>query len=119
MKKNLRKVFCLVMVLVFAISLSACSADPNCGKYVCKTVQVDDMTVAVGNVFSNGASIELKQAGACDFVLDGVKYEGSWNSDGNKITLKIEEEQIEGSVSGNTLSIEKPFDVGMTMVFEK
>ena len=119
MKKHIKKVFCIVLALVLTMSLSACSADPNCGNYVCKTVQVDDMTGPVSNVFAGGASIELKQAGACDFILDGVKYEGSWKSDGSKVTLKIEEEQIDGTVSGNTLSIEKPFDVGMTMNFEK
>ena len=125
MKKHLRRIVCVVMVLVLTVSLSACSADPNCGKYVCKTIQVSgestgDITVDVNQVFTNGgASIELKEAGACDLILDGVKYEGSWKSDGSKINIKIEDDDIEGVVSGNTLTIDKLFDVTMTMNFEK
>ena len=100
MNKHLRKIVCVVMVLVLAFSLSACSADPNCGNYVCKTIQVSgestgDITVDVNQVFKNGgASIELKEAGACDLILDGVKYEGSWKSDGSKINIKIEDDDI-------------------------
>ena len=125
MNKHLRKIVCVVMVLVLAFSLSACSADPNCGNYVCKTIQVSgestgDITVDVNQVFKNGgASIELKEAGACDLILDGVKYEASWKSDGSKINIKIEDDDIEGVISGNTLTIDKLFDVTMTMNFEK
>ena len=77
------------MALVLTMSLCACSTDPNCGSYVCKTVTVGDITVNVNEAFVNGASLELKQAGACDVVLDGKKYEGSWKSEGSQVTIHL------------------------------
>ena len=118
MRKYIKKALCIVMALVLTMSLCACSTDPNCGSYVCKTVTVGDITVNVNEAFVNGASLELKQAGACDVVLDGKKYEGSWKSEGSQVTITLEEEPSVGTISGNTISIDI-FDIGMTLIFEK
>ena len=118
MKKALRKMICLIMVLVFAMSLSACSADPNCGKYICKTVTVGDITVDAGEAYVNGASIELKKAGACDVVLDGTTYLASWKNNNGSITISLQETDSVGTIAGNKLTIDL-FGVGMTMTFEK
>ena len=118
MKNYIKKALCIVMALILTMSLCACSADPNCGSYVCKTVTVGDITVNVNEAFINGASLELKQAGLCEVILDGSKYEGSWKSDNNKITINLEEEPSTGTISGNTLNIDL-LDLGMTLSFEK
>ena len=118
MKKYIKKVVCLVMVLALTLSLCACSADPNCGKYTCKTVKVDDLTVDANEAFINGASIELKTAGACTVVLDGATYDGSWKSKDNQVTVTLEGTDSVGTISGNTLTIDL-YTVGMTMDFVK
>ena len=118
MKKHIKKVLCIVLALVLTMSLCACSEDPNCGSYVCKTVTVGDITVNVNEAFVNGASLELKQAGACEVLLDGTKYEGSWKSEGSSVTVTLEEEPSVGTISGNTISIDL-LDLGMILVFEK
>ena len=118
MRKHIKKALCIVMALVLTMSLCACGADPNCGSYTCKTVSVGDITVNVNDAFVNGASMELKQAGACEVLLDGSKYEGSWKSEGSSITITLEEEPSVGTVNGNTISIDI-LNVGMTLTFEK
>ena len=118
MKKIVKKGLALCLMIVMAMSLCACSADPNCGKYVCKNVKVGDITVTAGEAYPNGASIELKTAGACTVILDGVKYDGSWKSENNQVTINLEEEPSTGTVAGNTLTIDL-LGVGMTMEFVK
>lgn len=118
MKKYVKKVICLVLALALAMSLCACSADPNCGKYTCKTVKVDDLTVNANEAFINGASIELKTAGACTVILDGAIYDGSWKSKDNQVTVTLEGTDSVGTISGNTLTIDL-YAVGMTMDFAK
>ena len=51
MNKFVKKALCIVMALVLTMSLCACSSDPNCGSYVCKTVTVGDITVNVNEAF--------------------------------------------------------------------
>ncbi|MCR5206754.1 MAG: hypothetical protein K6E47_17125 [Lachnospiraceae bacterium] len=118
MKRMFKKAVALIMVAVLAMSLCACSADPNCGKYICKSVKVGDITTSASETYPNGASIELKTAGACTVILDGAEYKGSWKSDNNNVTITLEGEESKGTVSGNTLTIDI-YDVGMEMTFEK
>ena len=118
MKNHIKRALCLVMVLMLTMSLCACSTDPNCGKYVCKTVKVDNLTVNVNEAFTNGASIELKAAGACSVVLDGATYDGSWKSKDNQVTVTLEGTESTGIIAGNTLTIDL-YGVGMTMDFTK
>ena len=118
MKKFVKKGLALVLVVVLAMSLCACSQDPNCGKYVCKSVKVGDITVSAAEAYPNGASIDLKVAGACTVVLDGAEYNGSWKNENNNVTITLEGEESKGTISGNTLNIDI-YDVGMMMTFEK
>lgn len=108
------------MVLVLVLSLTACAADPNCGTYVLKTLTVDDIKAEAGTGEDKiiDAKIELKKAGACDVVLDGATYAGSWKSDNNSITISLQETDSVGTISGNTLSIDL-FGIGMMMEYEK
>ena len=118
MKKVVKKGLALLLVVVLAMSLCACSKDPNCGKYVCKSAKVGDISVNASEVYPNGASIDLQTAGACKVVLDGAEYSGSWKSENSTVTITLEGEESKGTVSGNTLTIDI-YDVGMTMVFER
>jgi len=118
MKRSIKRALCMVMVFVLAMSLCACSADPNCGKYVCKDVKVGDISVSAQEAYPNGSSIELKTAGACTIILDGAVYEGSWKSENSNVTITLEGEESTGSISGNTMTIDI-YNVGMTMTFER
>ncbi|MBO4510612.1 MAG: hypothetical protein J5718_04625 [Lachnospiraceae bacterium] len=118
MNRVVKKGLALLLVVVLAMSLCACSKDPNCGKYVCKSAKVGDITVAANEVYPNGASIDLQTAGACKVVLDGAEYSGSWKSENSNVTITLEGEESKGTVSGNTLTIDI-YDVGMTMTFER
>ncbi|MBR4344446.1 MAG: hypothetical protein IKP88_17395 [Lachnospiraceae bacterium] len=118
MKKMIRKMACLMLALILVMSLTACSADPNCGKYICKTVSVGEITVDASNAYVNGASLELKKAGACDVVLDGTTYLGSWKSTDSTLTISLQETDSVGTIAGNKITIDL-FGVGMTMTFEK
>jgi ABC-type phosphate transport system substrate-binding protein len=122
MSRIIKRVVCVIMVLVMAMSLCACSKDPNCGLYVCKDVTVGDLTVPAQEgatpPFVNGASIELKTAGACTVNLDGAQYEGSWKSNDNGVTITLEGTESTGTISGNILSIDL-YSVGMQLSFEK
>jgi len=118
MKRIVKKGFALILVVILAMSLCACSQDPNCGKYTCKSVRVGDITVDAKEAYPNGTSIDLKSAGACTVVLNGVAYEGSWKSENSQVTISLEEEPSTGTVSGNTLSIDL-LGVGMIMELQR
>ena len=108
------------MVLVMVLSLTACAADPNCGSYVLKSLTVDNIKseAVSGEKKIIDAKIELKKAGACDVILDGAVYAGSWKSENNSITISLQETDSVGTISGNTLSIDL-FGIGMMMEYEK
>ena len=118
MNKLIKRVLCVILVLVLSLSLCACSADPNCGLYTCKTVTVGDLSVNADKAYVNGASIELKTAGACTVNLDGAQYDGSWKSGDNSVTITLEGTDSVGTINGNTISIDL-YGVGMTMDFVK
>lgn len=122
MRRIIKRAVCLIMVLVMAMSLCACSKDPNCGLYICKNVTVGELTVPASDgatpPFVNGASIELKTAGACTVNLDGAQYEGSWKSNDNGVVITLEGTESTGTISGNTLNIDL-YSVGMDLSFER
>ena len=118
MKGMIKRFLCLAIAMILVLSLSACSADPCCGKYVLKTAKVDDITVDADDAFVNGASIELKSTGACEVVLDGATYKASWKRADSKLTITLQETESEGILSGNTYTVDL-FSVGMTLTFEK
>ncbi len=118
MRKISRNILCVILILVMALTLCACKADPNCGVYVADSVEIGDYTFDISAAYEEGASFDLQEAAACTVTLDGKAYEGTWSSEGNKVSIVIEEEESEGTIADGVLSIDL-YKKGMTMVCPK
>lgn len=107
MKNNFRKLTCVILALVLCLSLAGCKSDPNCGLYKAETVEVDDVSFNITDVFSNGASIELKDGAICKLILDGDEYPGTFTTEENgKVTITLKENDSVGTIADGVLSID-------------
>ena len=118
MRISAKKILYVVLMFVFAMSLCACKADPNCGTYICKNVEVENISVDGKEAFINGAEIQLLKAGECKVILDGVEYKASWTRKDNDVTIDLQETPSTGKLEGNKLIIDL-FGFGMNLTFEK
>lgn len=112
---NLKKFLCAVLVLCMSLALCACKADPYCGVYKAKSVEINDMSFDITEAYEKGASLDLMEAAQCTLTLDGKEYEGTWSSEGNKVKVVIEEEESVGVIEEGILSIDL-YGTGMTMI---
>ena len=73
----MKKVLTLVLALALTLGLTACggggSSDPNAGVYQATAIEMWGVELAVDEVYTNGASLELKDGGKATINLDGTK----------------------------------------------
>ena len=105
-----------------ALALAGCTKDTTyaaAGTYKLVEIQSDDpeeaMTaedIAILDAFGLSTTLELRSDGTATWTIVGVPVELTWEN----TTITLEEETIEFTVSGKTLTLA---DGGSAMVFEK
>ena len=118
----MKKSIAIVMALLMTLALCACtgngsgtkSSDPNLGVYKATTGEMSGFEVALTDMFEQGFSIELKEKGKCDLVVDGQKASGKYTIDGNSITIKGGGMELSGTIGNGVMKLDYS---GVTFTF--
>ena len=108
------------LLLGLLLGLSACqrgpqeadadSDDPNVGKYWCKTIQMEELTLHESDEW-----MELRPDGTLSFFLTGEPDEAVWKCSGTQFTMTISGERVGmGTLSEGVLTVDL---MGMTYTF--
>ena len=132
-KKNKALITTIIIVAVIGLLVGAFfilkpyifSSSPV-GTYVVKSLDGEDVQETIEmykeygydvNSAEDFMAVELKDGGKCVWKELGRSYEGEWKQDGDKITLTMEGQSIQGTLKGKELSLSN--SSGSTAVFVK
>ena len=112
----------LILILVLALGggKSEAPADPNLGIYRLYSGSSMGIEVAVGDMFENGFTIELKEKGKCTISVDGETARGSWELDEDgEIELEGGGVDLEGILDNGSMILRDVMGSGVDMTFRK
>ncbi len=121
----MKKVGLIILALIMLVSFTACggksskSDDPNVGMWNAVSASMMDMTMDISEVFDEGASLELKENGKYELILDGEKAYGKWWYEDGGLVLSIEGVDFPGNVDNDILILTNMMDMGLDLIFEK
>ena len=110
----MKKAISAILAIVLILGIAACdsggnggngSDDPNQGVWIAYTVDLMGMVVEVDEVFSSGATIELKRNGNCTITFDNESEDAKWTLSGNALTIEDGSDSITGTIEGNILTL--------------
>ena len=118
----MKKSIAILMALLMTLALFACtgnasgtkSSDPNLGVYKATTGEMSGFEVALTDMFEQGFSIELKEKGKCELLVDGQKASGKYTIDGNAITIKGGGMELSGTIKDGVMKLDYS---GVTFTF--
>ena len=106
----MKKVLTLVLALALTLGLTACggggSSDPNAGVYQATAIEMWGVELAVDEVYTNGASLELKDGGKATINLDGTKSSCKWTLEGTDLSLDISGEVSTGTLENGVIKLD-------------
>ena len=121
MKKTRSIAVVVLTALLSLVLLTACGKAT--GKYKFKSLSSEGSTMtaeaisSMGGIDASQMYLELKADGTFTMNVPGEDAaSGKWSQSGSKITLTAEDETIEGTLKGKTITISEG---SMSMVFEK
>ncbi len=121
MKRKSRRIF--TVVLIFAVLImTGCSSveeSPCAGKWVGITGEMWGITVSVEEVFGGDFEFEVKNNGKVVFTAGETTGTGKWIVDGDQFILKIEGEEMVGTIGEDTITFDDMLGSGVKMVFAK
>lgn len=107
---KMKKVFSLMMVLLLAVSVTACGGSSGradealTGKYIGVTGTALGITLSGEDMA--GYSLELKSGGKAVLELDGDSTDGKWINDDTTVTLTIDKTDMVGKLGEDTIVFE-------------
>ena len=120
----MKKTICTVLVLVLCVSvLAACgggggsSDNPNVGTWTAVSVEAFGMESDIKEVFSGGATLELRANGNVNMSFDGDKANGKWTGSAIRLTLTVGGVDYPCTIDGDALVFEMMDD--MFVIFTK
>lgn len=120
--KKLRKMFAAVlavaMVCCFSVWLAACGNASVVGTWYFDSMKVNAGGVEISHEVGKEADgitftkefmkIEFKSDGSYEMISNmspGVSVSGTWAQDGNAVSITVDGETLEGTISGNKLTL--------------
>jgi len=106
----MKKVFSLMMVMLLAVSVTACGGSSGradealTGKYIGVTGTALGITLSGEDMA--GYSLELKSGGKAVLELDGDSTDGKWVNDDTTVTLTIDKTDMVGKLGEDTIVFE-------------
>ncbi|MCR4805579.1 MAG: hypothetical protein K5981_07985 [Clostridia bacterium] len=122
MTKKAKKMTALLMVLAMAIGLAACTqgarADAQLqGKYT--AVAGEAMGVTLLGEDLEGFDMELQSGGKGTAVIDGKEWKMSWSNDDETVTIKLDGEELKGTLGEDIFVIDDIGGSGLKVTFAK
>lgn len=121
----MKKIGYIFLVLIMLVNLSACgskrakSKDSNVGMWKAVSASMMGVTQDIKDVLEKGASLELKENGKFNMVLDGKKVSGKWLYKDGKLTLSEKKREYGGTIEEGVLTLNKMLGIGLDLTFEK
>lgn len=129
MKRHVGKIsLCLVLTLILAcFSLGGCGGasgkaeenNPYEGKWVAVSAQMMGMSVSVEESFGDAFEFEVKNKGKISFTVGDETGKGKWSLNGDQFTLKIEGEDMVGTIGDNAITFDDMLGTGIKVIFAK
>lgn len=121
--RKMKKILTLMMSLVVALTLTACSGDSGIsGTYELVQMKYNGIVVNPGDALweqatgGKSATITLNNDGSCSADIYGQTGEGTYKEDGSTVTITIDGDALDFTINDDQLTAENS---GVTMVFEK
>ncbi|MCR5356466.1 MAG: hypothetical protein K6E63_03595 [Lachnospiraceae bacterium] len=121
MKKKGFTILNCLLVLLMAVTLTACkgddgsASDPNLGTYEGQSAEMSGFTVGVDQLFEEGISVELKKKGKGKIRCDGATDSLKWTLDGDKFHAEGGGNEYDGTVSEGVMVLEDILGTGMSV----
>lgn len=99
-----KKILSMFAALCLLVSLAACGKSPAedsalLGLYFCVDTVSSGEGVDPFEVFPLGACVELMEKGRCRVSMNGESFSGTWETEGEKLTLTVDGSVTVGSLS--------------------
>lgn len=91
MKRFIRALTVTTLLVLSALTLSACSAkSEHIGLYECAYIRSQGDSFPVEDVFDEGAALELDTGGKAALRLNSAEYPAHWSESGGELTLTLD-----------------------------
>ena len=119
--KKIKGILSLVVAMMIAVTLLAgCGGGKATGyegKYV--SVSGEAMGIELTGEEIEGWAIELKNGGKGTMTLEGDTANIDWSIEGETITIKVEGEEMTGTIKDGNIVIDNTLGLGMKLTFAK
>lgn len=119
--KNMRSIFSVAIVMLIVLTmLAGCGGEEATGyegKYV--SVSGEMMGIELTGDDIAGWSIELKSGGKGKMEIEGETGNIKWSLEENTITIKVDGEEITGTIEDDKLVFDDILSSGMKLTFAK
>jgi hypothetical protein len=95
------------------------SKDPNAGVWTAVSGEMSGVSLNIADVYSGGFTIELKDKGKCVITIDGTSANGKWTLDDGEFHAEGGGVKLDGTIEGNTMTLENVQDSGLTLTLTK
>ena len=94
-------------------------ASPYEGKWIGVVAEAMGMQIAVEDAFGGAFEFEVKKGGKVTFTVDDKSGSGKWSADGDKFTLTLQGETMEGTAGENCITFDDMLGTGVKVTFGK
>ena len=122
MKKQMRKLICILLVVLMTAALYACGSsepDPNAGVYKGTSAEMNGLAIGLQDLFGDDFSIELKNGGKAAFNYEGKSYSMKWTLEGTTFHAKGGGAELDGTLADGVMTLENVLDSGVTITLER
>ena len=128
MRKNSKRMLALLLTMVMissAFALTGCGGSgaksKYAGKWTAVIMDMDGLVMAVDPETDGEMSIEIKDGGKAEFIVDGDSESCDWKEDGDSLIITVEGVDMT-AVAGekeNTIVFKNWMDFGIDVTFGK
>lgn len=122
MKRMVKKLTCVLMVILLTAALCACSSkepDPNAGVYKGSSAEMSGVSIDLAEVFGDDFSIELKNGGKAVFNYDGESYKIKWSLEGTAFHAEGGGAELNGTLSDGVMVLEDVLNSGVNITLQR
>ena len=109
----------LFLVLGRGGTAAPAADDAVLGLYVAQKAEMNGINIKISDMWDDGFTIELKNKGKAEIVVDGEKGSAKWTLDGSAFTVKGSGVDCSGTLSDGVMTLENVMDTGVKLVFTK
>ncbi len=120
--KQKRSLVGILLAVVMVLCLAACGGGGRAdsaleGKYISVVGEALGMTLSGDDI--SGFSVELEKNGKGTITIDNESGKCSWTNDDTTLTIKVEGQEIVGTLGKDTFTVDDILGMGLKLTFAK